>query len=57
MWDLESNDLADNHPGRPEVVTCVAFPGENNAGHAFDGAAQRVDNLTFAELRTLASAA
>lgn len=38
-------------------LTCVAFPGENNAGHDFDGAAERVESLTFAELQTLASAA
>ena len=34
-------------------VTCVAFPGENNVDHEFDGAADRVDELAFAELRTL----
>ena len=33
-------------------VTCVAFPGENNAGHDFAGAAERVQSLTFDELRT-----
>lgn len=38
-------------------VTCVAFPGENNAGHDFSDAAERVDSLSFAGLRNLASAA
>ena len=38
-------------------LTCVAFPGENNAGHDFGGAALRVESLTFAELQNLASAA
>ncbi|MDQ2894643.1 MAG: HAD-IA family hydrolase [Actinomycetota bacterium] len=38
-------------------LTCVAFPGENNADHDFAGATERVDSLTFADLQTLASAA
>jgi HAD superfamily hydrolase (TIGR01509 family) len=38
-------------------LTCVVFPGENNAEHGFDGAAERVDRLAFAELRTLFPAA
>jgi len=38
-------------------LTCVAFPGENNADHEFDGAAGRVAELTFAELQTLVPAA
>jgi HAD superfamily hydrolase (TIGR01509 family) len=34
-------------------LTCVAFPGENNAAHDFDQADRRLDHLSFAELRTL----
>jgi HAD superfamily hydrolase (TIGR01509 family) len=34
-------------------LTCVAFPGENNAGHDFDQADRRLDHLSFSELRTL----
>jgi HAD superfamily hydrolase (TIGR01509 family) len=34
-------------------IAVVAFPGENNAGHDFDGAAQRVQELSFAELAPL----
>lgn len=33
-------------------VTCIAFPGENNAGHDFDAAADRIDELNFDELQT-----
>ena len=35
-------------------VTVVAFPGENNAGHSFDGAAEKVEELDFSQLRGLA---
>jgi HAD superfamily hydrolase (TIGR01509 family) len=38
-------------------VTVVAFPGENNAGHRFDGAAQEVEELDFSQLRDLVHAA
>lgn len=38
-------------------LTCVAFPGENNADHDFGAAAQRVESLTFAELQNIDSAA
>lgn len=34
-------------------IAVVAFPGENNAGHDFDAAAQRVQELSFAELAPL----
>ncbi len=34
-------------------VPCVAFPGENNAGHDFGRASRQVDSLSFAELQTL----
>ena len=34
-------------------LTCVAFPGENNAGHEFDSVADNVDALDPAELRSL----
>jgi HAD superfamily hydrolase (TIGR01509 family) len=36
-------------------LTCVAFPGENNAAHNFDQASHRVDQLSFTELQTLAA--
>jgi HAD superfamily hydrolase (TIGR01509 family) len=36
-------------------VTYVAFPGENNTGHEFPQAAQRVDSLSFSDLQTLIS--
>ncbi len=35
-------------------VPCVAFPNENTAGHDFDGAVGRVDELGLAAVRTLA---
>jgi HAD superfamily hydrolase (TIGR01509 family) len=38
-------------------VTVVAFPGENNAGHSFDGAIEAVDELDFSHLRDLVDAA
>jgi HAD superfamily hydrolase (TIGR01509 family) len=34
-------------------IACVAFPGENNADHDFGAAAQRVRELSFAELAPL----
>ncbi len=37
-------------------LTCVAFPGENNAAHEFDQASHRVDQLSFTELQALAAA-
>jgi HAD superfamily hydrolase (TIGR01509 family) len=53
--------VEDNTGGVQAAVSaglrCVAFPGENNADHDFDGAAGRVDTLTFAELPTIGSAA
>jgi HAD superfamily hydrolase (TIGR01509 family) len=39
---------------RAAGVPCVAFPNQNTAGHDFDGAAGRVDELGLAALRTLA---
>ncbi len=33
-------------------VTCIAFPGEHNAGHDFGAAADRINELTFDELQT-----
>ena len=38
-------------------IACVAFPGENNADHGFDGADSRVSELDYDELRALAGAA
>ncbi len=38
-------------------VTVVAFPGENNAGHAFDGATEQLTELDFSHLRSLVNAA
>ena len=38
-------------------VPCLAFPGENNAGHDFTGAAERIETLTFDELQELVPAA
>lgn len=38
-------------------VTCVAFPNENTAGHAFEQAAGRVDRLDLTELRALSASA
>ena len=34
-------------------LTCVAFPGENNAGHDFTGAERTVDHISLDELRPL----
>lgn len=39
---------------RAAGVPCVAFPNQNTAGHDFDGAAGRVDELGLAAVRTLA---
>ncbi len=39
---------------RAAGVPCVAFPNQNTAGHDFDGAAGRVDEIGLAALRTLA---
>ncbi|MCY7397051.1 MAG: HAD-IA family hydrolase [Nocardioides sp.] len=36
-------------------IACVAFPHANTAGHGFEQAAGRVDELDFAELRDLAN--
>lgn len=36
-------------------LTCVAFPGENTAGHGFDTADHRVDRLTFSALQSFIS--
>lgn len=36
-------------------LACVAFPNANTAGHDFEGAAGRVQELDFAELRDLAA--
>ncbi len=33
-------------------VRCLAFPGENNAGHDFGAATDRIDELSFDQLRT-----
>jgi len=53
--------VEDNAGGVQAAVSaglrCLAFPGENNADHDFDGAAGRVEALSFAELPTLGSAA
>ena len=38
-------------------LTCIAFPGENNADHDFAGASDRVDELSFGGLPTLDPAA
>ena len=56
----ESVAIEDNVGGVASAVsaglTTVAFPGENNAGHDFDQADRRVDELSFSELQTLVSA-
>jgi HAD superfamily hydrolase (TIGR01509 family) len=36
-------------------IACVAYPGEDNAGHDFDAADERVESLDFDALRPLAS--
>ena len=36
-------------------VPCVAFPGENNAGHEFPQSAHRVNELNFADLQAVVS--
>ena len=36
-------------------VPCVAFPGENNAGHDFPQAAHRVNELNFGDLQAVVS--
>ncbi len=36
-------------------VPCVAFPGENNAGHEFPESAHRVNELNFGDLQAVAS--
>lgn len=36
-------------------VPCVAFPGENNAGHDFPQSAHRVNELNFDDLQTVVS--
>jgi HAD superfamily hydrolase (TIGR01509 family) len=37
-------------------VPCVAFPGENNAGHVFPESAHRVNELNFSDLQAVVSA-
>jgi HAD superfamily hydrolase (TIGR01509 family) len=37
-------------------VPCVAFPGENNAGHDFPESAHRVNELNFSDLQAVVSA-
>lgn len=37
---------------RAADLTCVAFPGENNAGHDFTGADHRIDALSLDELQS-----
>lgn len=37
---------------RAADLSCVAFPGSNNAGHSFDEAGHRVDRLRFSELQS-----
>jgi HAD superfamily hydrolase (TIGR01509 family) len=36
-------------------VPCVAFPGENNAGHEFPQSAHRVNELNFGDLQAVVS--
>lgn len=51
--------VEDNEDGVKAAVAaglrCVAFPNENTAGHAFDAADRRTEQLSLAELRQLVS--
>jgi HAD superfamily hydrolase (TIGR01509 family) len=47
------NNLDGVSAAKAAGLTCVAFPGEDNAGHGFDGADEQVETLSFDELRSL----
>jgi HAD superfamily hydrolase (TIGR01509 family) len=49
------NNLDGVSAAKAAGLTCVAFPGTDNAGHGFDAADRQVETLDFAELRSLAT--
>jgi HAD superfamily hydrolase (TIGR01509 family) len=48
------NNLDGVSAAKAAGIAVVAFPGEDNAGHDFDAADERVDHLDFGRLRELA---